>query len=111
MSYYKELANGRWFTFSFDEQMGNLGADISRAANWSDKDKKMSQLHFKMGLELLDLTIKDLKNHEKLIQLNRLREMLIDWFLGENKCGATGKSWDEYFYPFSVRATAKYYSK
>jgi hypothetical protein len=29
----KSLAEGRWFTFSFEEQMGNIGSEIGRTIN------------------------------------------------------------------------------
>ena len=74
--YSKSLAE-RWLSFSLDEQMGNMGADIGRAANAQNTDKKRSQISFELGLELLNLTMKDPKNQTKLSELNRLKEELI----------------------------------
>lgn len=61
MIFNKEFEK-RWLKFSLLEQMANIGAEIGRAINWREKDKKESQAFFERGLELLDLTINDPKN-------------------------------------------------
>lgn len=107
---HKNLAGGRWFEFSFMEQMANIGAEIGRAINWREKDEKLSQLAFERGLELLDLTIHDPKNRgSKCKELCRLGEVLADYFMGENQYGSTDKLWNNYFYFFNAAASAKYF--
>src|SRR6185295_243340 len=99
MSYvHKNLAGGRWFTFSFSQQMANIGAEVGRAITWAQKDQKLSQAAFERGLELLDLTIDDKKNRGgKLRELCRLKEVLGDYFIGENEYGSTEENWNSYF--------------
>ncbi|OGZ63607.1 MAG: hypothetical protein A3A98_02820 [Candidatus Staskawiczbacteria bacterium RIFCSPLOWO2_01_FULL_40_39] len=106
---HKELADGRWLKFSFAEQMANTGAEIGRAINWKIKDEKISNLAFERGLELLDLTINDPKNSRKLKELCRLREVLADYFMGNNEYGSTDQSWNNYFYFFNAAVSAKYF--
>jgi len=104
-SIHKELANGKWKNFSFFDQMGNIWSEIGRCANWNKKrDKKMGQQAFEMGLELLDLTIEDPKNKNKLLELCLLREMLADHFYFSNEYNSTDEQWDAYFYPFAYAA-------
>ncbi|MEK7124436.1 MAG: hypothetical protein AAB877_02005 [Patescibacteria group bacterium] len=90
--------------------MANIGAEIGRAINWRSKDKKLSQLAFERGLELLDLTIQDKKNRgSKMKELSRLQEVLADYFMGNNEYGSTDKSWENYFYFFNAAAATKYF--
>jgi len=107
---HKNLADGRWFTFSFSEQMANVGAEIGRAITWRQKDAALSQMAFERGLELLDLTIQDPKNHgSKRKELCRVEEVLGDYFMGENEYGSTDENWNNYFYFFNAAASAKYF--
>jgi hypothetical protein len=106
---HKNLAEGRWNVISFAEQMANIGAEIGRTINWKKKDEKISRLAFERGLELLDLTIEDEKNRKKLKELCRLREVLTDYFMGQNEYGSSDEKWNNYFYFFNAAAMAKYF--
>ena len=112
MSYiHKNLAQGRWFELSLIQQLANVGSEIGRAINWKKKDEKLSRLAFERGLELLDLTIKDKKNHSRgtLKELCRLRGLIADYFMGDNEYGSSEASWNNYFYFFNAAASAKYF--
>ena len=112
MSYtHKNLAEGRWFNLSLIEQLSNVGTEVGRAINWKNKDEKLSQLAFERGLELLDLTLEDTKNHSsgKLKELCRLRGVMADYFVGDNEHGSSEKNWESYFYFVNAAATAKYF--
>lgn len=62
MIIHKNLASGRWFKFSFLEQLANVGTDISRCIRLKNKgDLEMSNDAFYRALELLDFTIADPK--------------------------------------------------
>jgi len=37
--------------------------------------------------------------------MTRLREVLLDYFLGDNRYGSTPESWHRYFHPFGVAAS------
>ncbi len=97
----------RWFELSFIEQMANIGAEIGRAINWKDKDKKLSGASFERGLELLDLTILDAKNKKRLKELLRAREVLADYFYFDNIYNSNDKQLNDYFYPFNYAAAIK----
>ena len=103
------LKNGHWFGFSFMEQMANIGAEVGRAINWRNKaNLEYSRLAFERALELLWLTIEDRKNHgPKLKELCRLKEVLGDYFMGENQYGSSDELWNKYFYPFNFAARKK----
>ena len=102
---HPELASGRWHTFSLAEQLGNVGSEVSRAVRASELERegrKASALD--RALELMDLTIADPKHRGRLRELCRAREVLCDYFFGDNDYGSTGQSLNRYFLPFGVAA-------
>ena len=102
---HKELAAGRWFTFSLMEQLGNVGSDIERTINWRNKgDLEMSSQAFDRALELIDLTIADKKNKGRLKEIVRARAMLVSYFVYDNEYGFTDKYWQDYFFDFAYAA-------
>ena len=106
MIIHKDLASGRWFTFSLMEQLANVGMDIDRTIRWRDKgDMEMSKDAFERALELLDLTIADPKNRgPRLKEILRVREALVDHFVYDNEYQTTDESWQNYFFDFNYAA-------
>ncbi|MBI2054468.1 MAG: hypothetical protein HYT36_04065 [Candidatus Staskawiczbacteria bacterium] len=101
---HKNLANSRWQKFSLIEQMANVGSEVERALNWREKDEKYSRMAFERALELLDLTLSDSKNKNRIMEITRVRELLCDYFLSGNNYLATEKNWRDYFYSFGYAA-------
>jgi hypothetical protein len=64
------LAAGRWSDFSFAEQLGNIGSEVSRAIRAST-DAKLFEPAISRALELFDLTLNDLR------WTGRLKEVII----------------------------------
>ncbi len=99
---HPSLAAGRWQTFSLMEQLANIGSEVERALNWRNKNhSEYSRLAFARALELLNLTIADPRHRRRLKEITRLREALLDFFLGDNEFHSTEKSWRSYFYGFA----------
>ncbi|GAG11515.1 unnamed protein product [marine sediment metagenome] len=102
---HKQLAAGRWQKLTFFEQMANIGSEVERAISWRKKrNKEYSQRAFARALELLTLTITDLRNKKRLRELTRLREVLVDYFFGKNQFSFSDKLWHNYFYAFTYAA-------
>ncbi|MCF7799672.1 hypothetical protein K9L05_03830 [Candidatus Babeliales bacterium] len=100
--------SGRWFKLSLEEQLANIGADIGRAIQSRAKgDAQASGYAFERALELIDFTIDDPKNIKRLKEVVRVREFLVDYFVGDNQYGFTDKAWQDYFYYFGYIAAAK----
>lgn len=99
---HKEMASGRWFGMPFVEQMANVGSEVERAIKWRDKDEKIFRAAYIRMLELLGLTIEDVKNKKRLRELCRVREALNDFFLFNNIYSSTDKLWQNYFYCFAI---------
>jgi len=98
---HQDLAAGRWNSFSLAEQLANVGSEVGRALNWRRKNNlEYSRTAFDRALELLYMTIADPKHRRRLKELTRLREALLDYFLGDNEFQSTEESWNKYFMAF-----------
>ena len=105
---HRELAAGRWREFSLMEQLANVGSEVERALNWRRKNNsEYSRMAFERALELLALTIDDPRHRRRLHELTRLREALLDYFLGSNQFCSTEASWRRYFYGYGYAAALK----
>ncbi|RKX93222.1 MAG: hypothetical protein DRP84_08765, partial [Spirochaetes bacterium] len=58
---------------------------------------------FFRALELVDFTISDSRNKKggRLKELCRLREVLADYFFGNNQYNSSEDSWHKYFFAFT----------
>ncbi len=102
---HKDLASGRWFTFSLMEQLANVGSDIHRTISWRNKGNfEYSQQAFERALELLDFTVADPKNRKRLKELVRVREMMVSYFMYDNPYSFTDEFWQKYFDFFGFAA-------
>lgn len=101
---HQNLAAGKWFGFSLAEQLANIGSEVERTISWRKKNAEFSQKAFERALELLDLTITDPKNKDRLSELMRLREFMADYFVFDNSYKSSDKSWQNYFYGFNYAA-------
>ena len=103
MSYqHQKLASGQWKKLNFFEQMANIGSEVERAILWRKKGNiPYKQKAIERALELLYLTIADPRNQKRLKELTRLREILIDYFFGQNQYSSSDHLWQKYFYAFN----------
>lgn len=86
------------------EQMGNIGSEIGRLLRWRDKDEKLCQNSFERALELLYLTIQDPRWRNRLKELTRVREFLIDAMNGGKEYENKLEDLDSYFFQFALAA-------
>ena len=104
---HRDLAAGRWFGFSLVEQLANTGSEVVRALNWRERgNNELSMRAVERALELLDLTIADAANRGRLRELTRVREVLADYFYGDNSFGSSPALWRTYFNAFARAARA-----
>lgn len=107
---HEELANGRWFTLSLAEQLGNIGSEVGRAINWKNKNNtEYYEKAFVRILELLDLTLADKRwTGCRKKEIARVREALCDSFEGNSQSFQIPLSdWPQYFMHFAVYARKK----
>ncbi len=106
---FPSLASGRWQTLSLIEQLANIGSEVERALNWRQKgNPEHSQKALERALALIELTIADPRHTSRLKEITRLREALLDFFLGENQFQTTPQFWQKYFYAFGYAARSKF---
>ena len=99
------LASGGWQKLSFFDQMANIGSEVERAISWRHKDNDLyGRKAAERALELLFLTIDDLKNRNRLKELTRLYEALVDYLFGQNQYSSSDLLWRKYFYAFNYAA-------
>ena len=102
MNIFHTDLSSRWNKFSIIEQMANIGAEVGRTISWRKKGNvEMSRDAFYRALELIDFSINDPKNKNSLKEILRLRELLVDYIMGDNVYHSTDQQWEKYFYYFN----------
>lgn len=106
MSYqHKDLAAGRWSRLPFFEQMAHIGSEVARALNWQKKNNSAyCRQAAERALELMDLTLENVKDFARLKELARARENLADYFFGTNEHRSTEAALKNYFLIFNDAA-------
>jgi len=79
---HKNLSAGGWFKLTLAEQLGNIGSEVSRAANWQGKDEKLFWGAVERALELFDLTLDDPRWNGRHGEVARAREVFVDAVYG-----------------------------
>jgi hypothetical protein len=77
---------------------------VFRAISWRDRNPEYSRNALYRALELLDLTVEDPKNANRLKELLRVRELLVDYFVYDNSYRSSDEQWQKYFYAFNLAA-------
>jgi hypothetical protein len=107
---HRDLAAGQWSGMSLVEQLGHVGSEVSRAARWRGRNDERSRQAFYRALELLDLTRADSRHRRSrptLRELGRAREVVADFFAGDNRYSSTAESLQKYFDAFARAAQQK----
>ncbi|MBI2626765.1 MAG: hypothetical protein HYW77_00795 [Parcubacteria group bacterium] len=99
---HKELAAGRWYTFTLFEQLGNIGSEVSRARRAQSKDEQRFQNAIDRALELFDLTLSDLRWRGRLKEIGRAREVFCDAVYGGKEYGSSLSDLERYFDHFAL---------
>lgn len=108
ITFYKELAAGRWFTFSLMEQLGNIGSEVGRAAQFQEKDPKIFNNAVERALELFDLTLSDERWQGRRREIARARELFCGAVYENNAYNTSLTDLDRYFLMFAYAARAEH---
>jgi len=94
-----------WNHYSIYEQMANIGAEVGRSINWKNKNNvKLAKNALYRALELIDFTVADEKNKNRLSEILRMREVLVDFSIGENIYNSTEEGLNKYFSYYNLAA-------
>jgi hypothetical protein len=103
MSFLNDKFLEKWFQLSSIEQMANIGAEVGRAINWKKKGEKNLSLNALFrALDLIDASVFDKKNKNRLKEFLRTREILVDYFVGKNFYQTSESQLEKYFYYFNL---------
>lgn len=101
-----EMPITHWHTLRIEEQLGNIGSEVGRAASWQRRgDEKSAWGAFERALELFDRTLADdrwrgLRRRE----IARAREYFCTVYLAGNDVELV--SLERYFMQFALLARA-----
>ena len=102
---HQTLADGRWQQFTLAEQLGNIGSEVGRALQWQKRnDTEQKERALARALELFDLTISDARWRTRLREILRAREVVCDFFYGENVYQSIPEELESYFANFALAA-------
>lgn len=101
MPIHNNLSHGAWFKLSLAEQMANIGSEVSRAKKWRHKNEQFFNNAVERCLELFDLTIADARHRNRLKEITRAREFLIDAIAAEQEYHTSLNDLDNYFLAFA----------
>ncbi len=104
MSIHASLADGRWWTLTLAEQLGNAGADVGRAIRAkAASNAPRFEAALERALELLDLTLADPRlSSPRRQEIARAREVVCDYLVGDNEFGSTAENLDAWFTSFAL---------
>lgn len=98
----------KWKLFSLYEQMANIGSEIFRAIQWKTKNNPdYAQQANIRALELIDLTLSLQYRYPYIKELTRMRELWLDFFMGNNQYKQSQNQWEKYFYAFTYAARSE----
>lgn len=76
----------RWHTLPSSVQIGNIGSELTRfKLAFQQKNEAQTKQSLTRCLELLDLTLTDVRRDEYHEELGRLREVVADWLNNTNQ--------------------------
>ncbi len=104
---HRELADGRWWTLTLAQQLGNVGSEVSRTLKWRSRNPQIAERSLARALELIDLTLDDPRHRGSVARLReicRVREVFLDFVLGPNQHGSTEATLQRYFDAFACAA-------
>ncbi len=109
----KSLAEGRWFTFSFEEQMGNIGSEVGRTINaFKINDIGRQNSCFERAIELFRLTLEDdrwqgERREEVIRSRDKFAALLTDTSHEDEKALLELNKLDNYFLEYGIAARLK----
>lgn len=95
-----------WKNYPLTYQMGNIGSEVSRSLNWTEKGNvARAEKAIDRALELFDFTIEaNIKNHSCLTEILMARDEFCDYFFGDNSYRTDPAKMQKYYDEFVVMA-------
>ena len=91
----------KWFKMSVQEQISNIGGEVNRAINWSNKGNTQRAKSFcNKAIEFVQLSMEDPKNRHRRREVYNCICELEDRFLGDNVFRTTDETLRKYYDAF-----------
>lgn len=103
---HQNLAQGKWFTLTLAQQLGNIGSDLDRALRWKQKGHaRLFSSAAARTLELLDLTLADRRlNSPRRKEIARLRDEVCRELFVSNNVNESSHGLQRYFLSMATMA-------
>ena len=99
------IEKSKWFSLSFDEQMGNLAAEISRAKNWENQGELIERNNaIVRAFDLIDLIVQDERWKGRRREILQFREVLGAIYCNSKIYTVTLERLQNYCMPFALKA-------
>lgn len=83
-------SDGEWYGLPLGRQLARVGRLVDRALKWQEKGRpELCLKSANWALELLRLIIEHPDNADRARELSQARDVLADYFLGDNLCRTT----------------------
>jgi hypothetical protein len=97
------MDTARWHRLTLPQQMGNIGSEIARARHWEGHgDRERRDAAIERALELIDLTLCDIRRRTGLREIGRLREVVCAWYVESQAYDVTPETIQEYCTRFAL---------
>ena len=95
----------RWFNFSFCEQMGHIGSEITRARIWDDKNDAVTRNRcLERALDLINMTKNDSRLYKRRRELCYLHEVVADQYISSKIYNVSMAGLEKYCLEFALVA-------
>jgi len=102
------ITQEKWQEFSLEQQMANIGSEVTRVVNLKEKnDKELSENSAWRVLEMIDSTLSDRRWKGRLREVFFLRDVFCDYLFNYGNFDVLGNNLKEYFLPFALLAMQK----
>ncbi|MDR1953938.1 MAG: hypothetical protein LBQ21_05620 [Clostridiales Family XIII bacterium] len=101
---HKNLAANGWSNMALSMQLGNIGSEVSRACKWKNENTERSLKSVDRALELLCLALESLKISNAYFKIKEIcyaKEVLIDYFYGNNYHNSNNETLLKYYDDFA----------
>jgi len=100
------ITQEKWQKFSLEQQMANIGSEVTRAVNLKEKNnKELSESSAWRVLEMIDSTLSDTRWKGRLKEVFLLRDVFCDYIFNHGNFSVSGNNLKEYFLPFALLTT------
>jgi hypothetical protein len=94
-----------WQKMTIYEQFGNIASEISRAKHWHEQhDARHRDLALERVLQLVDLTLEQNQQSERVREIARFRDLVGQWLIDERDLDVLPEDIENYCLPFAIRA-------